>query len=68
MSGSASAPTALNRAHPVILRRHASASAASICRHSSNTFSKRNAATVSSGDIEASTRSMAFTGRVYGEF
>jgi hypothetical protein len=65
--GSASASTPLNRAHPVILRLHLSASAGLICRHSSRTFSRRNAAAVSSGDIEAITRSMASMARVYGE-
>ena len=40
-------------------RLHSSASVGLICRHSSRTFSKRSAATVSSGDIEASTRSAA---------
>jgi len=57
--GVASASTALNLAQPVIRRRHASASIAVICPHSSSTFGKRSAAAVSSGDIEASTRFMA---------
>jgi hypothetical protein len=61
-------PTALNLAHPVIRRRHRSASAPFIWRHSSSTFNSRSAATVSAGDIEASTRSMASMARVYGEF
>ena len=55
--GGASASTALNRAHPGIRRRHVSASAALIWRHCSKTF-KRSAAALSSGDIEASTRSV----------
>lgn len=65
--GSASAATALNLAHPVIRRRHSSASAGLIHSHSSRTFSNRSAARVSSGDIEAMTRSMASKARVYGE-
>jgi hypothetical protein len=54
-----SRPITLNHAHPVILRLHSSASLGSICRHSTRTCSRRRAAAVSSGDVGASTPSMA---------
>jgi hypothetical protein len=63
-----SRPTTLNGAHPMIRRRHSSASLGSICGHSTRTFSSRSAAAVSSVDSEAMTSSMGPMGGVYGEF
>jgi len=57
--GSASTPTALNRAHPMTRRLHSPASIGVICPHSSRTLSNRNTAAESSGDIEAMRRSVA---------